>query len=387
MGYIAEPEEIRSGQTTDIYFRRTLEILEREGLDKVSAKAEIFLKSLPDGYQWGVFSGLEDALDVLEGRRVDVRALPEGSLFFPGEPVMVIQGPYVEYGELETAVLGILCQASGIATKAARVKQAACGKVVLSFGARRMHPALSPFIDRNAYLGGVDGVSVVLSAEKLGIDPSGTIPHALILIMGDTLDAMRAFHEVVPPHVDRICLIDTLQDEKFEAVRIADSMGKDLYAVRIDTPASRRGDFRKIIEEVRWELDVRGHGDVKIVVSGGLSEKEIEGLADSVDGFGVGTCISNAPVMDFSMDLVEVSGKMVAKRGKMSGGKEIRFCEECSRRVITLEGEQDNCVCGGKMESLFSNVLSGGTFTAPREEIEDLRSRVSRQITTFGEGV
>ena len=77
------------------------------------------------------------------------------------------------------------------------------------------------------------------------------------------LEALRAFNDVVDPKVRRVALIDTLQDEKFEAIRVAEALGKDLYGVRLDTPSSRRGDFYQIISEVRWELDIRGFGHVK----------------------------------------------------------------------------------------------------------------------------
>src|SRR4029434_3889837 len=96
-----------------------------------------------------------------------------------------------------------------------------------------------------------------------------TSPHALCLMVGDTVDALRAFHEVVEPKVRRVALIDTLQDEKFEALRVAEALGQDLYAVRLDTRSSRRGDLYRILEEVRWELDLRGFDHVRLVASGG----------------------------------------------------------------------------------------------------------------------
>ena len=94
-----------------------------------------------------------------------------------------------------------------------------------------------------------------------------------------------------------------------------------LYAVRLDTPASRRGNFYRIFEEVRWELDLRGFKHVKLFASGGLDEKEVMELKPLVDAFGVGTCISNAPVVDFAMDIMEIEGNPLAKRGKLSGAK------------------------------------------------------------------
>ena len=202
--------------------------------------------------------------------------------------MLVVEGTYVEWAECETALLGFLCQASGIATKAARCKRAAGERQVISFGARRMHPALAPMIERNAFIGGCDGVAVTKAAELIDADPMGTIPHALVLMFGDTVEALQAFHEVVDPKVRRVALIDTLQDEKFEAIRVAEALGKDLYAVRLDTPSSRRGDFFRILDEVRWELDIRGFEHVKILASGGIDEYEILRLNPLVDGYGVG---------------------------------------------------------------------------------------------------
>lgn len=387
MDYIATLKEIREGRTTDVYFKRTVDILTARGLGKVEVEAEVFVKRLPESYRWGIFSGLMDAIDILKGRKVSVRALPEGSIFFPEEPVMVVEGPYVEFAQLETAILGVLCQASGIATKAARVKCAAGDKLVFSFGARRMHPALSAFIERNAYVGGADGVSTILSGEKIGIEASGTIPHALILVMGDTLEAMKAFDEIEPRDVRRICLIDTFHDEKFEAIRVAEAFGDGLFAVRLDTPSSRRGDFKKILEEVRWELDIRGHDKIGIVVSGGLSEGDIDDLKDLVDGFGVGTCISNSPVLDFSLDIVSVQGKHVAKRGKMSGAKEVALCEKCLSRQVQLGGARKVCQCGAETASLFSLFLDEGKTIRSPEALDVLRTRVREGITTFGRGL
>ena len=260
---------------------------------------------------------------MLEGLPVDVWAMDEGTLFGPHQPVLVIEGTYVEWAEYETALLGLLCQASGIATKAARCKRAAGERQVISFGARRMHPALAPMIERNAFIGGCDGVAVTKSAELIDADPTGTIPHSLVLLFGDTVQALAAFNEVVDQKVRRVALIDTLQDEKFEAIRVAEALGKDLYAVRLDTPSSRRGDFFQILSEVRWELDIRGFEHVKILASGGIDEYEILKLNSLVDGYGVGTSIANAPVLSFALDIMEIEGRPMAKRGKRSGAKQV----------------------------------------------------------------
>src|SRR4030095_6854113 len=151
----------------------------------------------------------------------------------------------------------------------------------------------------------------------------GTIPHALVLMVGDTVEALKAFHEVIEPKVRRVALIDTLQDEKFEAIRVAEALGKDLFAVRLDTPSSRRGDLYRIVEEVRWELNLRGFEHVRIVASGGIDEYEILRLNPVVDSYGVRTSIATAPVLNFALDIMEIEGRPMAKRGKWSGAKDV----------------------------------------------------------------
>lgn len=384
MNPIPGPEEIRSGKTTDVYFVRTMEVLRKVGKEKVRVKAECFVKRFPGAYEHAILSGRDEMLALLAGRNVDVLAMDEGSLFLIEEPVFSIEGPYGEFCEMETAMLGVLCQASGIATKASRIRWLAGDRTVLSFGARRMHPALSTIIDRHAFLGGADGVSVVRSAAYLGEAAQGTMPHALILVLGDTVEALRGFDEAVAREIPRVCLIDTLQDEKFEALRAAEALGKSLAGVRLDTPSSRRGDFRKILREVRWELDLRGFTHVRIFVSGGLDEEEIASLRDVADGFGVGTCISNAPTVDFSLDIVEVEGRPFAKRGKTSGGKQVVRCRACGLREVVPEANaRGPCRCGFPVEPLLLPAIKGGKVVAPSLSPRELRGRVIDQVREF----
>src|SRR6266851_1063488 len=326
---------------------RTVEILRAKGLN-THVKAEIRLKSFPQpDWTFGVLAGIEEAAGLLEGLPVNVWAMDEGTLFGPEDTVLLIEGIYPEWAKYETALLGFLCQASGIATKAARCKRAAGPRQVISFGARRMHPALAPMIERNAFVGGCDGVAVTKSAELIDADPTGTIPHALVLLFGDTVAALRAFHDVIDPKVRRVALIDTLQDEKFEAIRVAEALGRDLYAVRLDTPSSRRGDFFRILEEVRWELDLRGFEHVKILASGGIDEYEILNLNPLVDSYGVGTSIANAPVLNFGLDIMEIEGTPMAKRGKWSGAKDVLRCQHCRATVVVPKGRSPGtCTCG-----------------------------------------
>ncbi len=383
MFYTATDEEIKQGQITDVYFARTLEIIRAKNVDKY-VKAEIFLKSFRDNYEWGVLAGVEEALRLLEGLKVAVRSMREGTLFRVREPVMVIEGMYSEFCVYETALLGLLCQASGIASKAARCRVAAGDKLVVSFGARRMHPAIAPMIDKNAYIGGCDAVSVIKSAELIGLDPLGTIPHALILIYGDTVEATKAFDEVIDKKVNRVSLIDTFNDEKFEAVRVAEALGDKLFAVRLDTPSSRRGNFHELIQEVRWELDLRGYNSVKILVSGGIDEKDILELKDVVDAFGVGTSISSAPVLDFALDIVEVEGKPLAKRGKMSGEKKVLRCESCGRDwIVAIKEEREQCDCGGLLTELLECFIVDGKIISPIPEPRETREYIMEQLRKF----
>jgi nicotinate phosphoribosyltransferase len=377
--HTAKDEEIKAGRITDVYFQRTLEILRRREVTQ-RAVAEIILKSFPAGWHWGVLAGLEEAAALLTGLPVTVDAFPEGTVFGTMQPVLTIEGRYLDYADFETALLGLLCQASGIATKAARCKKAAAGRSVVSFGARRMHPALAPMIERNAYLGGCDGVAVVQSAEMIKLEPSGTMPHSLILMLGDTVEAAKAFHEIIDRTVRRVVLIDTFSDEKMEAVRVAQALGPDLHAVRLDTPASRRGDLVGILREVRWELDLRGFQHVKLFVSGGLDEEEILRLNPVADAYGVGTSISNAPVLNFSMDIVEVAGVPVAKRGKMSGRKDVYRCARCGQIRVTPSRSAVPACCGGDVRPLLQPLIQEGRLIRTLPDVHALRREVLAQL-------
>jgi len=236
-------------------------------------------------------------------------------------------------------------------------------------------------IERNAFIGGCDGVAVTKSAELIDADPMGTIPHALVLMVGDTVEALRAFHDVVDPKVRRVALIDTLQDEKFEAIRVAEALGKDLYAVRLDTPSSRRGDFYRIIEEVRWELDLRGFGHVKILASGGIDEYEILNLNPIVDGYGVGTSIANAPVLNFALDIMEIEGRPMAKRGKWSGAKEVYRRRGSSETVVLPAGRKPAGPDAAAWEPLLKPLVATGRIVRDLPPPRTLRDFVLDQLT------
>jgi nicotinate phosphoribosyltransferase len=374
-------KEAREGLITDIYFERTKKILKAKGID-VSVRAEFVAHVFPLNWPWAVLAGVEECVEILKDLPVDVRMMKEGTIFGALQPVMEISGRYLDFGQYETTLLGLICQASGIATSAARCKKAAGSKEVISFGARRMHPTIAPLIERNAYIGGCDGVSVGLGAKLIGKEPVGTMPHALILIMGDTVKATKAFDEVIEPRVKRVSLIDTFNDEKIEALNVARELSDKIYAVRLDTPRSRRGDFLEIMKEVRWELDLRGYREIKLFLSGGIDESDIERYNIFADAYGVGTVISNAPVVDFSMDIIEIDGHPVAKRGKMSGSKRVLRCKECFKTRVSAANEKpERCSCGGTEEEILVPFTSKGHLLQALPKASQIRDYVLEQVS------
>lgn len=381
--HVATDEDIKNGLVADVYFRRTMDILAAKGVDKCVV-GEVRARTLPRDWPWAILVGAEECAHLLAGLNCSVSCLDEGTLFRAGDPVMVVEGNYTAFGLHETAFLGCLCQASGIATGAARCRIAAGDRVLLSFGARRMHPAIAPLIERSAYIGGCDGVSAIAGAELIGVEPTGTMPHSLVLVMGDTVTATRAFHEVVAPHVRRISLIDTFNDEKFETLRVAEAMGEALFGVRLDTPSSRRGDFLEILREVRWELDLRGFENVRLVVSGGINETQILHLNPLVDGYGVGTSISNAPTVDFAFDIVEIEGQPMAKRGKRSGAKQLWRCPVCGKSQITpRQVEEVTCACGQAMTPLLKPLIENGEIVRDLPTPQAIRQHVLEQLAAL----
>ena len=318
---IVPPEAIREGRATDAYFERTVETL-RHADRNPTVVAEVTADQFPSG-EWEVFAGVRDAAMLFEGLAVDVDALQEGRLF-DGGPVLRIEGPYLEFARFETALLGFLSHASGVATAALEARRAAGDVPTYSFGTRHVHPSIGAMVERSALLGGLDGISNVAAGEVLGRTAGGTMPHALLICFGNGNQeaAWRAFDAAVAPDVPRIALCDTYSDEVDEVLRAAAAV-EDLDSVRLDTTGSRKGNFRHIAREVRWTLDAHGHDDVGIFLSGGLGPEQLRALRDVADGFGVGSHVSNAEPVDFALDIVEVAGEPAAKRGKLTGTKQV----------------------------------------------------------------
>jgi nicotinate phosphoribosyltransferase len=350
---VPEPA-IVEGRATDAYFLRTEEALEHAGRNP-EVVAEVTADQFPTG-EFELLAGVKDAARLLAEYDVAVDALPEGTLF-DGGPVMRIEGPYLEFCRLETSLLGFLSHPSGMATAALEARLAAPETSVLSFGARHIHPSIAGIVDRSATLAGLDGFSHVAAGDLMDREPSGTMPHALLLCFGpgNQEAAWRAFDEAVADAVPRVALCDTFDDETDEALRAAEL---DFDSVRLDTTSSRRGDFRHIIRETRWKLESEGYGDVDIFVSGGISPEQMRALRDVVNGFGVGSYVSNADPVDFALDIVEVEGEPTAKKGKLSGVKEVYRTPEGGHNVALADE------AGSSGESLLEPVVRDGEVVA-----------------------
>jgi len=312
--FSAEHDEIINGITTDVYFVKTQEILEKYNLNDTVVTAEIFAR------RGGILAGIPEVLGLFADSPVEIWSLQEGQAFSPKEVVMRIRGKYSDIGIYETPLLGIMASSSAWATAAKEAKDAAGESLVLCFGARHVHPAVAPVMERAAIIGGADGASCILGAKLAGKEPAGTVPHAVFLIMGDSVKVAKAYHEVMPSGEARTVLVDTFKDEAEEAIRIAEALGSDLQGIRLDTPSERGGVTPDLVREVRGRLDHNGFSHVKIFVSGGLSPERIRILKEAgADAFGVGSHISAASPIDMTMDLKEVAGQPVAKRGRIPG--------------------------------------------------------------------
>ncbi len=312
-------KEVLSGDTADIYFIRTIEILKKEGLNPM-VTMELFSSRA------GILCGIEEVKALLSRALSNVKgeiwALGEGEAMDRKEVVLRITAPYQSYGLYETAICGILAHCSGWATAAGECVDAAGDIPVTSFGARHVHPSVAGIMDYSAVIGGCLGCSSIAGARLANIEPSGTIPHALILIMGDTVMATLAFDKHMPTGVSRVALVDTFIDEAKESINVAKSLGESLDSVRLDTPAELGGVTAGLVKRVRQMLDNAGFNKVKIFVSGGFNVERIKQFIEQdipVDGFGIGSYISGASPIDFTADIHEVEGKPVAKRGRIPG--------------------------------------------------------------------
>ena len=313
-------KEILSGATADVYFARANSILDREGMDPV-VTMEVFCR------EDAVICGMGEATNLIchvlaNEPGAIVEAMEDGDLVTPKEVVLRIRARYRAFALYETAMLGMLAQSTGWATAARQCVEAAAPQPVIGFGARHVHPDITDVLDYASIVGGCVGASTPAGARLAGLNPTGTMPHSLVLIFGDTVRAAEAFDRNMPPDVPRIVLVDTFKDEAEEALRVAHALGDKLYGIRLDTPSERGRVTADLVTEIRARLDQEGYGHVTIVVSGGLTPDRIRYFRDSgapVDSFAVGSYISGATPIDFTGDIKEIDGNPIAKRGRIPG--------------------------------------------------------------------
>jgi nicotinate phosphoribosyltransferase len=369
-----------SGLLTDLY-ELTMAAGYVQNRFEARATFELFVRSLPRRRNYLVAAGLEQALDFLENVRFspedisylralpffrqvhseffdylaqfqftgDVWALPEGTIFFPGEPLLRVTAPIAEAQLVETSLLSILHFQTLIASKAARVTSAAAGRPVVEFGSRRAHGMeAGVFAARAAFVGGCEGTSNTFAGRHFGIPVYGTQAHSWIMAHEAEAEAFRDFLDVFPEQ--STLLVDTY--DVHEAIEKIIALGRQPAGVRLDS-----GDVLADSLWVRKRLDQAGWNDVQIFASGELDEDRIEELLHSgarIDAFGVGTALStsaDSPYVGVIYKLVEVdTGDAVRSAAKFSqekvtypGRKQIfRFTDEegkFSRDVIALDGE------------------------------------------------
>lgn len=312
----ATHEEILAGWTTDIYFLKTRDVLRAAGLLETPVVAEVFARKS------GVFAGTEEVLRLFRTlpNPPQVESLKEGSTFDAKEVLMRITGTYESFGMYETVLLGMLASSTGWATAARECVEAAEGRSVLCFGARHVHPAIAPVMERAAKIAGCSAMSCILAAKLCGEEPKGTVPHAAILLMGDTVKLAKVYDEQMPAEEPRIVLVDTFKDEAEETMRVAECLGAKLSGIRLDTPGERGGVTPDLVREIRWRLDVAGFEKVQVIATGGLTPERIKVMNEAgASVYGVGSYITQGTPRDMTMDIKIVDGKPVAKRGRLPG--------------------------------------------------------------------
>jgi nicotinate phosphoribosyltransferase len=307
------------GPASDVYFQRAHKTLAGAHVDAVVAMDFFSSRS-------GVLCGVAEAVRLLSGvlREGDQAwAMEEGAAIGTKETVLRVRAPYSRFGVYETALLGMLSSCTGWATAAREIVDAAGGKRVISFGARHVHPLIGPTMEYSAVVGGCAGCATPLGAQLAKLQgASGTMPHAMILLFGDTVKAALAFDEQMGDDVLRIVLVDTFKDEAEESLRVAEALGKRLRGVRLDTPGERGGVTVDLVKEVRARLDMAGFDYVGIFISGGLDAERIrqfEAAKSPIHSYGVGMAISSAPPIAFTADIKEIGGKPMTKRGRIPG--------------------------------------------------------------------
>ena len=355
---------------TDQYELTMVEAALRSGAADRRCVFEVFARSLPGHRRYGVVAGLGRLLDALPKYRFDDDALAflesanviddvtrdwlaayrfsgsidsyaEGEVYFPGSPVLTVEGSFAECVVLETLVLSILNHDSAVATAAARMVSVAESRPCIEMGSRRTHEEAAVASARAAYIGGFSASSNLAAGRRWGIPTAGTAAHAFTLVHDDERAAFTA--QVAALGDGTTLLVDTY--DVMEGIRTAvDVAGPSLGAIRLDS-----GDLPKQARQARRLLDELGADKTRIVVTSDLDEFAIAGLASApVDGYGVGTALvtgSGQPTAGFVYKLVAREGpaggwEPVAKRsvGKIShGGRKYAARQLAADGIATAE--------------------------------------------------
>jgi len=378
------------------------------------AAFSLFVRELPEHRNYLLAAGLDDALSYLENLRFDdadiaylrelgkftpdfldwlkgfrftgdVYAVPEGTPVFENEPLLEIEAPVAEAQLVETAVMNIVHVQTLLASKAARVVEAARGRAVVDFGARRIHGRDAAMKAARAYhIAGVNATSNVEAGREYGIEVSGTMAHSYIEAFANEAEAFAAFTRTYPDTVLLVDTYDTIQGVQ-NVIDLARKLGDDfkVRAIRLDS-----GDLLELSRKARAMLDEAGLQDVGVFASGGLDEYKIAELLAAgapIDGFGVGTAMGvseDAPSLEIAYKLTAYAGE---GRLKLSPGKaSFPGLKQVSRHE-SPEGHAIRDTLGLHSESLEGRpliecVMRDGKRVKPAQELDAIRAYAAQQI-------
>jgi nicotinate phosphoribosyltransferase len=402
------------GLLTDLYELTMAAGYFEAGMAARTATFELSIRRLPEKREFLVAAGLPQAMEYLAGLRFDgaeigyLRSVPqlkgaspaffenlasfrfegdvwaaaEGTPVFAGEPLMTVRGPLWQVQIAETYLLSMISFQTLVATKAARMVEAAAGRGVVEFGTRRAHsPEAGVLAGRAGYVGGCLGTSNVLTGFRYAIPVYGTAAHSWVQAFPDELQAQRALQKLLGPGT--IYLIDTYDTR--EGARKAASLGRPLWGVRLDS-----GDLGALAREVRKILDDAGLGEAKIMASGDLNEYKIAALVEAgapIDAFGVGTELatsSDAPALSAIYKLVEIeepgatryTAKFSEDKPTLPGAKQI--FRRAHNDVVALAGERMEGV------PLLSPVMTSGRLVRPLPDATAARAHCAESLAGLG---
>ena len=324
-------EKMRAGYYSDKYFVRAREILLADG-HRPRVTMQVF------GKQHAFLGGIDEAIAILklcsdDWSALEVHALYDGDEVEPWETVMLIEGPYDTFANLETLYLGVLARRTRVGTNTRRVVEAAAPKEVMFFPARHDHWLVQTGDGYAAHIAGAIGVSTDAQASWWGSEGIGTVPHALIAAYGgDTVLATKKFADLIDPSIRVVTLVDFENDSVRTSLEVARALDGRLYGVRLDTSEMlvdrsvlpQMGRFKptgvnpQLVWNVRRALDAEGFTEVRIIASGGFTVEKIEMFEREgvpVDAYGVGSSLFQGR-FDFTADVVRIDGRPVSKVGR-----------------------------------------------------------------------